>query len=79
MLGPPKPRRLDASIAVSLEDLVFPCNSCPLKARGRTSRRGRRVRRSADEPYLDRGRGYHPTEACAFQLVEPISRSDRAI
>ena len=27
MLGPTKPLRLDAPIAVSLEDLVFPCNS----------------------------------------------------
>jgi transposase len=39
------------------------CNACPLKARCTTSRRGRRVRRSADEAYLDRVRAYHATEA----------------
>ena len=39
------------------------CNACPLKARCTTSRRGRRVRRSVDEAYLDRVRAYHATEA----------------
>ncbi len=54
------------------------CNACPLKARCTTSRRGRRVRRSVDEPYLDRVRGYHATEAYAKAMrkrkvwVEPL-------
>ena len=54
------------------------CNSCPLKAQCTTSRRGRRVRRSVDEPYLDRVRGYHATEAYARAMrkrkvwIEPL-------
>ncbi len=38
------------------------CRACPLKAQCTTSRRGRRVRRNADEAYLDRVRAYHATE-----------------
>ncbi|MDP9365614.1 MAG: IS1182 family transposase [Chloroflexota bacterium] len=39
------------------------CNGCPLKARCTASDQGRQVRRSVDEAYLDRVRGYHATEA----------------
>jgi transposase len=39
------------------------CNSCPLKARCTSSAHGRMVKRSFDEEYLDRVRGYHTTEA----------------
>ena len=54
------------------------CNACPLKARCTTSRRGRRVRRSVDEAYLDRVRAYHATEPYARAMrkrqvwVEPL-------
>jgi hypothetical protein len=54
------------------------CNACPLKAQCTSSRRGRRVRRSVDEAYLDRVRGYHATEAYAKAMrkrqvwVEPL-------
>ena len=54
------------------------CNACPLKVRCTTSRRGRRVRRSVDEDYLDRVREYHATEAYAKAMrkrqvwVEPL-------
>jgi transposase len=39
------------------------CNACPLKARCTDSGKGRQVKRSFDEAYLDRVRGYHITEA----------------
>ena len=39
------------------------CDACPLKARCTTSGRGRRVRRSVAEAYLDRVRAYHATAA----------------
>jgi transposase len=39
------------------------CAVCPLRAQGTTSPRGRRVSRSLDEPYLERVRRYHATEA----------------
>ena len=39
------------------------CNACPLKARCTESSKGRQVKRSFDEAYLDRVRGYHATEA----------------
>jgi transposase len=39
------------------------CNACPLKARCTDSSKGRQVKRSFDEAYLDRVRGYHATEA----------------
>ena len=39
------------------------CNACPLKAQCTSSDHGRQVRRSVDEAYLDRVRGYHTTEA----------------
>jgi len=54
------------------------CNACLLKARCTTSRRGRRVRRSADESYLELVRSYHATEAYAKAMrkrkvwVEPL-------
>lgn len=38
------------------------CNACPLKAQCTGSARGRQVRRSEDEAYLDRVRTYHATE-----------------
>ncbi len=39
------------------------CNLCPLKAECTGSPSGRQVRRSFDEEYLDRVRGYHETQA----------------
>ncbi len=39
------------------------CNACPLKAQCTPSTAGRQVRRSVDEAYLDRVRGYHATES----------------
>jgi hypothetical protein len=39
------------------------CNACPLKAKCTNSQQGRMVRRSFDEPYLERVRAYHATEA----------------
>jgi hypothetical protein len=39
------------------------CNACPLKARCTSSDHGRLVKRSFDEDYLDRVRGYHATPA----------------
>jgi transposase len=39
------------------------CNACPIKARCTESSHGRQVRRSFDEAYLERVRGYHQTEA----------------
>jgi hypothetical protein len=39
------------------------CNACPLKMSCTTSVKGRQIKRSFDEVYLDRVRGYHGTEA----------------
>ena len=39
------------------------CNACLLKARCTASAKGRQLTRSFDEAYLERGRGYHTTEA----------------
>jgi hypothetical protein len=39
------------------------CNACPLKAKCTASDAGRQVHRSFDEPYLERVRAYHATEA----------------
>ncbi len=38
------------------------CNACPLKAHCTDSERGRSLRRSFDEEYLERVRAYHTTE-----------------
>ena len=38
------------------------CNACPAKSRCTTSPRGRTLRRSLDETYFDRVRGYQGTE-----------------
>ena len=54
------------------------CNACPLKAQCTTSAKGRQVKRSFDEAYLERVRGYHATEAFAKAMrkrqvwVEPL-------
>ena len=54
------------------------CNACPLKGRCTPSANGRHVRRSVDEAYLDRVRGYQATEAYVKALrkrqvwVEPL-------
>jgi hypothetical protein len=54
------------------------CNACPLKPHCTTSKKGRRVRRSVDEDYLDRVRGYHDTATYQKALnkrkvwVEPL-------
>jgi transposase len=54
------------------------CGTCGLKAQCTTSGRGRRVGRSLHEPYRDRVRGYHATEAYAKAMrkrkvwVEPL-------
>jgi hypothetical protein len=39
------------------------CNACALKAQCTTSANGRQLKRSVDEAYLNRVRGYHATEA----------------
>jgi transposase len=39
------------------------CNACPLKAQCTTSGNGRQIKRSFDEAYLDKVRGYHVTAA----------------
>ena len=39
------------------------CNACRLKSQCTPGGHGRQVRRSVDEAYLDRVRGYHATEA----------------
>jgi transposase len=39
------------------------CHACPLKTRCTDSLNGRQVKRSFDEPYVERVRGYHATEA----------------
>jgi len=39
------------------------CNACPLNAQCTEGATGRQVKRSFDEVYLDRVRGYHATEA----------------
>jgi transposase len=54
------------------------CNVCLLKAQCTTSAKGRQVKRSFDEAYLERVRGYHSTEAYAKAMrkrqvwVEPL-------
>ncbi len=54
------------------------CNACPLKAKCTDSERGRMVKRSFDEPYLERVRAYQATEAYKKALrkrqvwVEPL-------
>ena len=54
------------------------CRSCALKPQCTASSRGRRVGRSRAEPYLDRVRSYHDTEAYAKAMrkrhvwVEPL-------
>jgi transposase len=54
------------------------CNACALKPQCTPSAKGRQVKRSFDETYLDRVRGYHDTEAYAKAMrkrqvwVEPL-------
>ena len=54
------------------------CNACALKARCTDSTPGRQMKRSFDEAYLDRVRGYHATEPYAKAMrkrqvwVEPL-------
>ena len=54
------------------------CNVCLLKAQCTDSAKGRQVKRSFDEAYLERVRGYHGTEAYAKAMrkrqvwVEPL-------
>ena len=54
------------------------CNACPLKARCTDSTNGRQIKRSFDEAYLERVRGYHATEAYKTAMrkrqvwVEPL-------
>ena len=60
------------------------CNACPLKAQCTDSAKGRQVKRSFDEAYLDRVRGYHATEAYAKAMrkrqvwVEPLFAEAKA-
>ena len=60
------------------------CKACALRERCTTSRRGRRVSRSLDEPYLDRVRGYHATAPYAKAMrkrkvwVEPLFAEAKA-
>lgn len=39
------------------------CDACPLKPQCTASAKGRQVKRSFDEAFLDHERGYHPSEA----------------
>lgn len=54
------------------------CTACTLKAQCTISAEGRQVKRSFDEPYLERVRAYHDTEAYAKAMrkrqvwVEPL-------
>jgi hypothetical protein len=54
------------------------CNQCPLKTRCTKSKKGRWLRRSFDEEYLERVGGYQDTEPCQKALrkrqvwVEPL-------
>jgi DDE family transposase len=54
------------------------CAACALRARCTTSPRGRRIRGSLDEDYLNRVRSYHTTEPYAKAMrtrqvwVEPL-------
>jgi transposase len=60
------------------------CNACPLKAQCTTSAKGRQIKRSVDEAYLDRVRGYHGTEPYAKAMrkrhvwVEPLFAEAKA-
>jgi hypothetical protein len=54
------------------------CNTCPLKSRSTKSKKGGWIRRSLDEKYLERVRGYRDTEPYRKALkkravwVEPL-------
>ena len=54
------------------------CNACLLKAQCTGSAKGRQVKRSFDEPYVERVGGYHATEAHKMAMrkrqvwVEPL-------
>jgi DDE family transposase len=60
------------------------CNACPVKAACTTSDHGRIVHRSFDEDYLDKVRGYHPTETYQKAMrkrkvwVEPLFAEAKA-
>jgi hypothetical protein len=60
------------------------CNTCLLKAACTTSAKGRQVKRSFDEDYLDRVRAYHATEPYAKAMrkrkvwVEPLFAEGKA-
>jgi transposase len=60
------------------------CNACPLKAQCTTSAKGRQVKRSFDEAYLERVRGYYATEEFAKAMrkrqvwVEPLFGEGKA-
>lgn len=66
-----KQRRIYAAPAMA-------CRTCALRPQCTTSSRGRRLGRSLHEPYRDRVRGYHNTEAYAKAMrkrqvwVEPL-------
>jgi transposase len=57
---------------------VGTCHACPLKTQCTASPKGRQVKRSFDEAYLERVRGYHATEEFAKAMrkrqvwVEPL-------
>ena len=60
------------------------CNACALKAQCTTGANGRQVKRSIDEAYLERVRGYHATEAYRKAMrkrqvwVEPLFAEAKA-
>jgi transposase len=60
------------------------CNACPLKVKCTESDGGRQVRRSFDEPYLERVRSYHATETYKKAMrkrkvwVEPLFGEGKA-
>ncbi len=60
------------------------CHACPLRAQCTTGKGGRQVQRTFDTEYLDRVRGYYPTEAYQKALrkrkvwVEPLFAEAKA-
>ncbi len=60
------------------------CHACPLKTQCTASSKGRQLKRSFDEAYLDRVRGYHVTPAYQKAMrkrrvwVEPLFAEAKA-
>ncbi|MDP9312009.1 MAG: IS1182 family transposase [Chloroflexota bacterium] len=69
---------------IKYQALAATCTVCPFKARCTTSEKGRILRRSFDESYLDQVRGHHATEAYKKAMrkrkvwVEPLFGEGKA-